>query len=74
MFSTPSKMARVIEVTLLLHNWIVELQDDAQIDSRSQDWMHIGGDEIVASDLYKVSGEEAKNVRDRLKDYLWHLR
>ena len=56
-FSTPEKMAMVIEVTLLLHNWIIDLQDDAKVDIQPEKWMYIGGDDRLPNEMNKVSGK-----------------
>ncbi|KAG9408377.1 hypothetical protein AC1031_021616 [Aphanomyces cochlioides] len=55
----PSDMARLIEVSLVLHNWMTEYIDDTIDDnepSDSPEWMHIGGDTVLDETLNQVDG------------------
>ncbi|KAF0775111.1 hypothetical protein AaE_001189, partial [Aphanomyces astaci] len=42
-FQSPERMAQTIEATLVLHNWIIDL-DPSSSQPDSRDWMHLGGD------------------------------
>ncbi|CAK4258287.1 unnamed protein product [Aphanomyces euteiches] len=47
-------MARLIEATMILHNWYIDLQEVFEgpglelEDVPQEEWMHIGGDEILS--------------------------
>ena len=69
----PKDMARMIEATLVLHNWYIEYGDavEAQDDGGEYpDWIHIGGDIFYGNDRYLVDGDTAVRARDRIKEYL----
>jgi hypothetical protein len=65
----PETMSELIEATMILHNWLIDLED-LQDEVDLEDWMLIGfppGAERV------FDGDEAKRVRDQLKEYLFNL-
>jgi hypothetical protein len=68
-------MARLIEATMILHNWIIDLHefdnpDEAMEDIQIEAWMHIGGDIPMISNMNLVSGEPAEYRRNLLKNWL----
>jgi hypothetical protein len=62
-------MAELIEGTMILHNWLIDLEDH-QEDVDLEPWMLVGFPPGVEG-LRDVDG--AKEVRDGLKDYLFNL-
>ncbi|KAH9186228.1 hypothetical protein AeNC1_011796 [Aphanomyces euteiches] len=75
---TPEEMARLIEATIVLHNWFIDydallgLVPDIEDDNiELQDWMHIGGDITPEHTRNLVDGDEAKISRDTLSDYIY---
>ncbi len=73
------EMARIIETTMVLHNWMIDLEpeDSGELDSDSDnespaqaEWMHIGGDITRLSERNLVEGEQAINARNALKNYI----
>ncbi|OQR84084.1 hypothetical protein ACHHYP_13921 [Achlya hypogyna] len=66
---TPESMAQVIECTMVLHNWIVDL-DTSDEDSVEKPWMYIGGDTVYPTEEYLIDNEEAQINRELVKDYL----
>ncbi|ETV77180.1 hypothetical protein H257_09066 [Aphanomyces astaci] len=72
----PQDMARLIEVSLVLHNWYIDYDDDfvAPVEPEIYPrWMHIGGDLVNVDELYQVDGAAAKRARDTIKNYLHAL-
>ena len=63
-------MARLIEATMILHNWIIDLHeefdnpDEAMEDIQIEAWMHIG------VDIPKISGAPVEYRRNLLKNWL----
>ncbi|KAH9155387.1 hypothetical protein AeRB84_002645 [Aphanomyces euteiches] len=76
---TPEDMARLIEATMILHNWYIEIQKAYEgshpedEDVPHEDWMHFGGDEILAGTEYRVDGSGAEARRHLVKDYLYRF-
>jgi len=69
----PTDMARLIEVSLVLHNWFIEYDDDSG-DFEPEffpAWIHIGGDLVPDEDLNQVDGPAAQRARDSIKRYLY---
>ncbi|CAK5147317.1 unnamed protein product [Aphanomyces euteiches] len=70
-------MARLIEATMILHNWYIDLQEVFEgpglelEDVPQEEWMHIGGDEILAGTEHRVDGNEAEDRRHLVRDYLY---
>jgi hypothetical protein len=72
----PHDMARMIEVTLVLHNWYIEYDAEVLVPVEPQvypQWMHIGGDIVNQEDLFQVDGVAAERARDAIKDYLQYF-
>jgi hypothetical protein len=68
---TPEEMAFLIEATLILHNWLIDLNGDyISVDIQERPWMHIGGDPVAEDKMNAVDGIQAQNCRDRIKEYL----
>ncbi|KAH9098052.1 hypothetical protein LEN26_016762, partial [Aphanomyces euteiches] len=74
---TPEEMARLIEATMILHNWYIDLQEVFEgpglelEDVPQEEWMHIGGDKILAGTEHRVDGNEAEDRRHLVRDYLY---
>jgi hypothetical protein len=68
-FRTPQKMALVIEASMVLHNWIIDM-DESAIQPIHHEWMHIGGDIVLPAESYIIDSEKAKTTRDNVKNYL----
>ncbi|ETV64339.1 hypothetical protein H257_18758 [Aphanomyces astaci] len=68
----PSDMARLIEVSLVFHNWFIEFNEE--LDNFEPEffpeWMHTGGDTVFDEELNQVDGAPAKRARDMIKLYL----
>ncbi|DBA01270.1 TPA: hypothetical protein N0F65_010862 [Lagenidium giganteum] len=64
---TPEKMAQIIKCSLVLHNWMIDLRSELT-QTPPESWMYIGGD--VSAKFDKVSGDDAKRVRDQVKAYV----
>ena len=72
---TPEEMALYIEATLVLHNWFIDFnqnQVNDDIPNENEEWMHIGGDVVLANELNAIDSDEAKRSRDTIKSYLWN--
>jgi hypothetical protein len=69
-------MTRLIEATMILHNWYIDLQAlfdgpiDPQEEVRTEKWMYIGGDDLPPGSLNMVDGDVAEEQRRLLKVYL----
>ncbi|KAH9152173.1 hypothetical protein AeRB84_005355 [Aphanomyces euteiches] len=73
---SPYDMARLIEVTLVLHNRFIEYDEQVaeSIEPRRYpEWMHIGGDIVYAEEQNIVSGSCAERGRDYIKDFISSL-
>ena len=70
---TPQEMARVIEATLVLHNWFIDFKlsaEDLELPEQYEDWMHVGGDITLPDLTGLIDGDEAMACRNRIKNYL----
>ena len=63
----PEMMAKPIESTIILHNWLIYLEDD-QEEVDLEDWMLIGS-RSLNDDAGLMVGEDAKYCRDLYKEY-----
>ena len=68
-FKSPQKMVLVIEATLVLHNWIIDL-DPSEREPDQHDWMHLGGDIVFSNEEYTIDSNLAKATRDNVCQYL----
>jgi hypothetical protein len=72
-------MTRLIEATMILHTWYIDLQElfenpvDAQEDIEQRPWMHIGGYNLPRGTENLIDSEEAEQKRCLLKDYLYNF-
>lgn len=67
---SPEYMTGLIEATMILHNWLIDLED-LQDNVELEPWMLIGVPPGVES--VRDNDEIAKRLRDNLKDYLFNL-
>jgi hypothetical protein len=60
-------LASLVTSTMILHNWLIDLDDEEGVELAP--WMLIGN---VAPPLnqYAISGDDALEVRDLVKEYL----
>ncbi|KAG9401420.1 hypothetical protein AC1031_009282 [Aphanomyces cochlioides] len=70
----PSDMARLIEVSLVLHNWFIDYNEETlEIEPNEfPEWMHIGGDTVLDEDLNQVEGPCAQRTRDSIKQFIFN--
>jgi len=68
----PKMMSNLITATIILHNWLIDLED-YQEDVDLLPWMLLGAAPQHQQNLSVVDGEQAKVVRDLHKDYLFTL-
>ena len=68
---SPHAMAQIIDATMILHNWFIDLNDTDDIFI--EQWMHIGGDDIVPSAINIVGGDDAIQRREILENIIWNL-
>ncbi|RHY02429.1 hypothetical protein DYB36_008482 [Aphanomyces astaci] len=68
-FQSPQQMALVIEATLVLHNWIIDL-DPAATQPDEREWMHLNGDILLPCERYTIDSVLAQVTRDNVKNYL----
>ena len=66
---SPRKMARLISACIVLHNWLIDLQD-ACVPDMTESWMHIGGDIGIPQDQNVDIDEAAKDRRNYIKEYM----
>ncbi|KAF0707739.1 hypothetical protein AaE_013483, partial [Aphanomyces astaci] len=59
-FQSPQQMALVIEATLVLHNWIIDL-DPAATQPDEREWMHLNGDILLPCERYTIDSVVAQS-------------
>ncbi len=67
---SPATMAQLIESTMILHNWIIDLEN-IEDDCYIREWMHVDGDTLLTNELNRVSSDVSKTARDRVKRHLF---
>ncbi|ORY17876.1 hypothetical protein BCR33DRAFT_751145 [Rhizoclosmatium globosum] len=73
---TPQYMSAVITATLVLHNWLIDLDATDAVDAKERRWMHINGDHQRQDERNRVdpvSGDDARAVRDNLKNLIFSV-
>jgi hypothetical protein len=75
---SPEFQSQIVLTTIVLHNWLIDLKnfdefivpEPEQVRAQQEEWMHIGGDSVSPNNMNKISGDDSRNFRDTVKEYL----
>ena len=63
------RMARLVRACFILHNILIDFQDNTEIDFQSDD--NVGEPGNLDNDVNLVAGQAAKEKRDLIRELLW---
>jgi hypothetical protein len=66
--NSPQAMVKVIQSSMILHNWLVDAGDNIE-SFQLEPWMHI--DPVPTDEIDLVDGEAASKTRDLIREFLY---